>query len=124
MAKNKMPKEVTSEYVNSKTSLSEKDKDLIRTTLLRGVTSSKKRAKIMRLAAILAEGDYESDDYWASVWFYSQPQNDDILMTHFTKWAVGTTPVDLRPPDSEPKVKPPAQKKNSAGKRKRRGETS
>jgi|GEM_PF-2712532 hypothetical protein len=100
--------------------LSEDDKKKILRRFLLGVKNGEKRTKIVRLANILSENDDESDEFFAALRFYSNPENDRIMRVHFAEFAVGGTAGFEETEATTRPSRPPAKK----GKRKRRGKGS
>jgi len=104
--------------------LDDEDRKKIMKRFLVGVTSSKKRGKIIRLANVLSDGDDESDEFYAALSFYSQPENDRLMHIDFMKYAFGGTTGIEDSEFSQVSSRPPKPKKKAQPKRKRRGKRS
>lgn len=113
-------KDVTSEYGGTD-SLTVEERAVAIEQFLRGTKKSSIRQKVLRLSLVLADGDDTSDEFYSALWFYSLPANENLLQSHFAKYAKGVMTADLTDFDSNPDVESFEKRKKPRRQRKSRG---
>jgi hypothetical protein len=131
-AKQIFPKDMGS----TESPVTDKDRDQIMRYFLLSVPTAKKRSMVMRLSTIIAEGDRDSDEFYAAIMHFSNPNNERKFYAMYSMLAHGgTTGLEF---DEDPefsdfldrygkhleKESKRDQRKARPSRRKRRGERS